>query len=124
MTLFRSAIGSLTGLAAVLSIAAVQAAEGSNPNTAGTSTSSELPAPAPRSTASSSTAFDSAFDGYRSYTEEPVASWRDANDQVREIGGWRAYAREAQAPAAAAAPAKPQTRESDAISGDAGGKQQ
>lgn len=32
--------------------------------------------------------------------------WREANDQVARIGGWRAYAREAQAaPAAAPTPA-------------------
>ncbi len=31
--------------------------------------------------------------------------WRAANDRVHTIGGWRAYAKEAQAPAAPAAPA-------------------
>ena len=33
-------------------------------------------------------------------------AWKDANDNAARIGGWRAYAREAQAPAAgASAPA-------------------
>ena len=32
--------------------------------------------------------------------DKPVP-WRDANDTVSRIGGWRAYAREAQAPAPA-----------------------
>lgn len=32
-------------------------------------------------------------------------SWREANDNVARIGGWRVYAREAQQPDAAAAPA-------------------
>ena len=35
-------------------------------------------------------------------TTEP-GDWRAANDAVGRIGGWRAYAREAQAPAPAAA---------------------
>lgn len=41
--------------------------------------------------------FNSTFTGYRAYTEQPVGSWRDANDEVGRIGGWRAYAREAAA---------------------------
>jgi hypothetical protein len=32
--------------------------------------------------------------------DKPVP-WREANDTVARIGGWRAYAREAQAPASA-----------------------
>ncbi len=32
--------------------------------------------------------------------ESPAVAWRDANDAVLRIGGWRAYAREAAAPAA------------------------
>lgn len=39
-------------------------------------------------------------------TEQPVASWRAANDAVTRIGGWRSYLREAQQPeSAASAPA-------------------
>lgn len=34
---------------------------------------------------------------YRRFEDEPVASWRQANDTVLRIGGWKAYAREAQA---------------------------
>ena len=51
----------------------------------------------------------SSFSKYRLLGDEKPASWRDANDTVTRIGGWRAYAREAQqpdlAPAANAAPA-------------------
>lgn len=36
-------------------------------------------------------------------TAAPLA-WREANDNVARIGGWRSYAREAQAPEPAAAP--------------------
>jgi hypothetical protein len=36
------------------------------------------------------------FEGYRPFSAEEVGDWRKANDTVREIGGWRAYAREIQ----------------------------
>jgi hypothetical protein len=58
----------------------------------------------------------SAFDRYRAMSDENVGSWRDANDLVGRIGGWRAYAREAHgldggsaAPAGASTPATPGT---------------
>lgn len=47
---------------------------------------------------------------YRPYLEVKPIGWRDANDTVNRIGGWRAYAREAQqtdAAADAAGQAKP-----------------
>jgi len=47
---------------------------------------------------------ESAFAKYRRLTDVPVGSWRDANDTVTRIGGWRAYAREAAQPASPAAP--------------------
>lgn len=46
--------------------------------------------------------YRSAFEGYRPFAEEKVASWKEANDTVGRIGGWRAYARQAQEPKAAA----------------------
>jgi len=59
---------------------------------------------------------------YRAAREVEVVSWREANDTVARIGGWRAYAREAgqpeapvpapvhaPAPAPAPAPAVPST---------------
>ncbi len=46
-----------------------------------------------------------------SLSETPVGSWREANDTVNRIGGWRAYAREAKEPEAPppapVAPGKP-----------------
>ena len=30
---------------------------------------------------------DSAFDGYRGFREEPLAPWRDANDEAARAGG-------------------------------------
>ena len=57
--------------------------------------------------------YRSTFEGYQPFNDQPVGAWKDANDTVGRIGGWRAYAKEAQAadgkPAAAspAAPAHP-----------------
>jgi hypothetical protein len=42
--------------------------------------------------------YRSAFEGYRAFADEPVRSWRETNDTVGRIGGWKAYAREIQAP--------------------------
>lgn len=51
---------------------------------------------------SSGPVYRSVFDGYRGFTNQPVVSWRESNDLVSRIGGWQAYAREAQgAPATA-----------------------
>jgi hypothetical protein len=44
------------------------------------------------------TTYRSAFHGYRTPAEDVVTPWRDANDLVGRIGGWRVYAREAQEP--------------------------
>lgn len=42
---------------------------------------------------------------------DPAAlPWRDANDRVARIGGWKVYAREAQQAAGAAAPAASEPR--------------
>ena len=45
---------------------------------------------------------------YRPLPDEPLASWRAANEEVEKIGGWQAYAKESQEPAAGAVqPASP-----------------
>ena len=46
--------------------------------------------------------YRSAFEGYRPNTEAEVGKWRETNDKVGRIGGWRAYAKEAAAPDAPA----------------------
>jgi len=33
---------------------------------------------------------------YQNWRDEPMQDWREANDRVGEIGGWRTYLREAQ----------------------------
>ena len=38
--------------------------------------------------------YQSILGNYQAYTEQDVLPWREANDQVGKIGGWRADARE------------------------------
>ncbi|MDX9844891.1 MAG: hypothetical protein RBT42_14185 [Aquabacterium sp.] len=47
---------------------------------------------------------NSALSRYKAHTEVEVGAWRQANDLTAQIGGWRAYAREAHAPDAPATP--------------------
>ena len=62
--------------------------------------------------------YESSFSQYRRLGDEKPVSWRDANDTVTRIGGWRVYAREAQqpdpAPAAKPGAAVPATKPVDA----------
>lgn len=69
---------------------------------AGAQAQNRPPANAP-AVAASPPAWRSAFYGYQPFSEEKTLSWRQANDTVQDIGGWRAYAREAAQPASAAA---------------------
>lgn len=41
--------------------------------------------------------YESALGDYRAYVDAPLRSWPEANAHVQQIGGWRAYAKEAQA---------------------------
>jgi hypothetical protein len=65
----------------------------------------------------------STLETYRRFADEPVAPWRESNDTVRRIGGWREYAKEAHPPAAgkpqapASAPASAPSRPADPHSG-------
>ena len=49
-------------------------------------------------TSSSALRYESVFARYQSYRDEKIGSWREANETVDRIGGWRAYAKEAQQP--------------------------
>ena len=60
---------------------------------------------------------DKVFRSYRSYADQEVGSWRKANDEVGRIGGWQAYAREAQAPASV----DPATGSSSSVGGSSSG---
>ena len=89
-------------LATVLLAASATAAVAQSPPTAPAAASGSATSVRPTSaTASAATGFGSAgyrsaFEGYRRYEEQPVGSWREANDLVGRIGGWQAYAREGQ----------------------------
>jgi len=68
------------------------------------------PDPADAKAATPALQHRSAFAGYRRLgAESPSLAWREANDTVERIGGWRAYAREAQAPAPAAPASSPKS---------------
>ena len=47
--------------------------------------------------------FRSALDNYQPYTDEKIAPWKAANEQVDRNGGWRTYAKEGRAAASPAA---------------------
>lgn len=57
--------------------------------------------------AAPSSPYNSAFEGYRPFSPAELGDWRKANETVRDVGGWRAYAREmrggAESPAASEA---------------------
>lgn len=38
--------------------------------------------------------FMSSFSGYQAHTDTAPVTWQKANEDVRKIGGWRAYAKE------------------------------
>ena len=40
--------------------------------------------------------YQSSFSTYQAYADQPIISWRNANDTVGKIGGWRSYAKEVQ----------------------------
>lgn len=44
--------------------------------------------------------YRSSFSSYRAFSDGKPLSWRESNDAVARIGGWRVYAREAQQPEA------------------------
>lgn len=45
--------------------------------------------------------YTSSLSTYRSFSDLNVGSWREANDRVGRIGGWRVYQQEALSPAMA-----------------------
>ncbi len=49
-------------------------------------------------TAQTVVSYTSPVADYQAFVDEKVTSWKAANDKVGQIGGWRAYAKEAQQP--------------------------
>ena len=62
-----------------------------------TATSKRLDAAAPK-VAVPPLVYSSVLQGYRPNVEVEVGSWKDANNNVGRIGGWRVYAKEARQP--------------------------
>ena len=67
-------------------------------------------ADAARPSLPSSLHYVSPLKAYKPYADQPVESWREANDRVRRVGGWRAYAREIQTGESAADEARAATK--------------
>ncbi len=62
--------------------------------------------------------YESAFVGYRPLGDLNVGSWRDANDTVTKVGGWREYLKEVQratSPSPAAQQSAPAARSPTAV---------
>lgn len=38
--------------------------------------------------------YQSSFQNYHRYSASTIQSWKQSNDTVKDIGGWRAYAKE------------------------------
>lgn len=91
---------SLVLLSALPALVLAQAAPASATSSAAPANPEAASRPAPPE-------YRSAFDGYQPYTDEKTLSWKEANDRVGSIGGWRVYAKEAQESAAPGAAAKP-----------------
>ena len=53
----------------------------------------DAPKPAPLTTLTT-LQYSSPIRTYQAYADPPVQSWREANDRVGQIGGWRTYAKE------------------------------
>jgi hypothetical protein len=59
--------------------------------------------------------YESAFSGYRPFSDEKIVAWRATNDLVQKLGGWRAFAQDnvpdiprPSAPVQAPAPKRPE----------------
>lgn len=112
----------LVGLATVTGVTAAQAP---TPPRATPGTTASTSAPAPRPDPLDARApvppvvHRSSLASFRLPAETPVGSWREANDTVARIGGWRTYAREATASPPPAAPAPTPTPAASAPGGGA-----
>ena len=65
------------------------------------------PPSASQTPASQPSAYRSAFEAYKPYTDEATGDWKALNATTAKIGGWRAYAKEARQPQAPDSAAEP-----------------
>lgn len=86
---------SIAWSASLLCCAAAQAQSVSTP-AAPTATAATRQDPLDAKAAVAPLTYESSFARYRPLSNEKLISWREANDTVARIGGWRVYAREAQ----------------------------
>lgn len=73
-------------------------AQGASPPSGPTPAPAARPDPLDAKAGVPALSYRSSFSRYRSLSDDKPVSWREANDAVARIGGWRAYAREAQQP--------------------------
>lgn len=59
----------------------------------------QAPAPADLGPQAQTVPYRSSLGNYQPFADEKVLPWRQVNDTVGQIGGWRAYAKEAHEPA-------------------------
>ena len=64
---------------------------------AGVALAQPTPTPpvAPPMTEAAPAGFQSVLESYKPFTDEKTVNWKAANDTTAQIGGWRAYAKEA-----------------------------
>ena len=79
-------------------LTAISAAMAQTPGTTGKADPLDAQASVPRMV------HESPLTQYRKHSDEKVISWREANDTVGRIGGWRTYLREARQPDPVTAP--------------------
>lgn len=83
----------LASLAFALASSAAVAQSASPQGSAARAAAEPVPQPSP-------------LDGYRPFSDEALIPWKEANEQVGRIGGWREYARESrEAPSGSSSPA-------------------
>lgn len=87
--------------AALCAVSLAAQAQSTPPTNAERSTPASRPDPLDAKASVPMLSYESPFSRYRPLSDDKAVSWREANDEVTRIGGWRAYAREAQAPASA-----------------------
>lgn len=75
----------LSCLAVLGSMAALTASAQSVPQAAGAAN----PAPQPQAVP-----YRSTFESYQPFSDQKIIPWRQANETVGKVGGWRAYAKE------------------------------
>lgn len=95
MSMFISIRPSIAWSASLLCCAGAQAQSVSTPAAPTTTVATRLD-PLDAKAAVAPLTYESSFARYRPLSNEKLISWREANDTVARIGGWRVYAREAQ----------------------------